>query len=332
MNPLVIRQSPLVLIRRIIQVEIVFATFLFAVSFLANYQEIYETVFLSRFLRYHLFLFTLGAVSQLVITVIVFVSWNSEEYRIRDKEIVHKSGIFFSRERSVLISRITEVEYRRSFLEFMLRYGTISLSIAGQEKPFLIESIEAAEIYSGVIKDLAASASRSAAQVSSAKLSILDQVLEGEHSKLEFKQTFRWDVKQGATSKALEKSVMKTVAAFLNSDGGTLLIGITDSGGVHGLDDDYRSLLKKDRDGFENHFNQVLKLAIGAEFRQYVAVSFEAIEGKDVCMVAVSPAPKPAYLSMNNEEEFYIRTGNSTTALSVRETHSYIESHWKKGT
>ena len=129
----------------------------------------------------------------------------------------------------------------------------------------------------------------------------------------------------------LEKAVMKTIAAFLNSDGGTLLIGVTDGGKIYGLDEDYNSLNRKDRDGFENHLNQILKNMIGAEFRQYVAVVFEAIEGKDVCVVEVQGSPKPVYVKANGDgEEFFIRTGNTTSALSLSETHSYIDSHWEK--
>jgi predicted HTH transcriptional regulator len=159
---------------------------------------------------------------------------------------------------------------------------------------------------------------------------ILDLVLEGESSKLELKQTFRWDVKLKDTNKALEKAVIKTVAAFLNSDGGNLIIGVDDSGSIYGLEDDYNSLVRKDRDGFENHFNQVIKNMIGAEFRRYIDLSFEKIEDKDVCLVSVSPSPKPVYVTVNGDEEFFIRTGNTTSPLKVSEVNSYIETRWQK--
>ncbi len=56
-------------------------------------------------------------------------------------------------------------------------------------------------------------------------------VAAGESPRLEFKSTARWDVKQGTPSKVMEKVIVKTVAAFLNSaEGGTLLIGVADDG------------------------------------------------------------------------------------------------------
>ncbi len=327
--PIIIKQSPLILVRRIIEIELVTAVGLFAISFIANYEEIYRTFFGNIFLRYDIFLFVVGALMQLFITVFIFFAWHAEEYRIKENEILHRKGIFFTKERSILLSSVLMVEYKKSFLEFLLNYGTISLSTVSSDKTFTIRSVEAAEIYANVIKNLIDKNGAKDEQLKNT-LSILDLVLEGEHAKLEFKQTFRWDIKKNATNKDLEKAVIKTIAAFLNSSGGSLVIGVSDNGKITGLAQDYASLLRKDRDGFENHFNQVLKQLVGAEFRQYISVSFESIEEKDVCLIKVDPSPKPAYVSYNETEEFFIRTGNTTTALSVRETHSYIESHWQK--
>ncbi len=70
---------------------------------------------------------------------------------------------------------------------------------------------------------------------------------------------------------------------------------------------------------------------IGPEFRRFVQLSFHDVEGKDVCMVRVMPSAKPAYMKFENEENFYIRTGNSTTALAVSEVAPYIRSRWREG-
>ena len=155
-------------------------------------------------------------------------------------------------------------------------------------------------------------------------------MLEGEHSQLELKQTFRFDGKLKDVNKILEKAVMKTIAAFLNSEGGSLIIGVTDNGKMYGLEDDYSTLVRKDRDGFENHFNLIMKNMMGAEFRQYVKCSFEKIEEKDICLVEVEPSQKPVYMKANGDEEFFIRTGNTTSQLKISEVNSYIETHWKK--
>lgn len=329
--PVIIKQSPLILVKRIIAAELTVSIFLFGISFLTNYEALYNETLGTIFHRYDIFLFLLSSGIQLFLTLGILFVWQDEEYRIKEKEIVYRGGFFFRRkERSILLKNISSVDYSRSMLELILGYGTLVIYSSGSDKPFYIRNIETSEIYADIIKD-AIDSSITRRPESPTKVSILDMILEGEHSRLEFKQTFRWDLKQKITSKALEKAVMKTVAALLNSDGGHLIIGVTDSGSVHGLTDDFNTLVRKDRDGFENHFNQILKAMIGAEFRQYVEITFEKIEDKDICLVQVSPSPKPVYLRSNgDDEEFFIRTGNTTSPLKVSEVSSFIESHWKK--
>ena len=92
----------------------------------------------------------------------------------------------------------------------------------------------------------------------------LQDILSGtEDHNLEFKSSLRWDYKQSKVNPALEKSVMKTVAAFLNSKGGYLVIGVDDQKNITGLQKDITTLRKPDLDGFENHFNNIFKEMIG---------------------------------------------------------------------
>ena len=152
---------------------------------------------------------------------------------------------------------------------------------------------------------------------------------QGEHEKMEFKASLRWDAKRGQVNKELEKAVMKTVSAFLNSDGGCLLVGINDKNKPLGLEEDFVSLSKPDADGFENHFNNIFNSMLGPEFRRLVKLDFENVDGKLICLVSVRPSQKPAYLKTENEENFYIRTGNVTTPLKMSETATYISS-WRQ--
>ena len=149
---------------------------------------------------------------------------------------------------------------------------------------------------------------------------------QGEHEKMEFKTSLRWDAKRGQVNKELEKAVMKTVSVFLNSGGGCLLIGINDKNKPLGLEEDFTSLSKPDTDGFENHFNNIFNSMLGPEFRRLVKLDFENVDGKLVCLVSVRPSQRPAYLKTENGENFYIRTGNVTTPLKMSETANYISS------
>ena len=158
---------------------------------------------------------------------------------------------------------------------------------------------------------------------------IRDIINSGEHEQLEFKTSLRWDVKRDQVNKELERGVMKTVTAFLNSAGGSLVIGVDDHNQVYGLESDLASLTKQNHDGFENHFNNLFVSMIGPEFRQYVRISFHYINNKSVGLVQVDQAHRPAYLKTEKGEDFFIRTGNATTSLKVSQVASYISSQWR---
>ena len=156
-----------------------------------------------------------------------------------------------------------------------------------------------------------------------------DMIRRGEHEKLEFKSSMRWDVQKNQVNKELERSVMKTIAAFLNSAGGSLVIGLNDQGNPTGLAADFASLTKQSEDGFENHFNNVFGSMLGPEFRQFVKLSFHEVEGKSVCLVRVDRSSQPVYLRTDKGEDFFIRTGNATTPLRVSQVASYVSTQWR---
>jgi hypothetical protein len=90
-------------------------------------------------------------------------------------------------------------------------------------------------------------------------VTIDDLIAEGESDELEFKSTLRWDVKESKPSKLLEDVIVKTVAAFANVDGGTLIIGVSDGGEILGLAQDLQTLKEPDRDHFELHLRNLLE-------------------------------------------------------------------------
>jgi len=159
--------------------------------------------------------------------------------------------------------------------------------------------------------------------------SVRDLIKQGESQELEFKSTLRWDVKQGAVNKDLEKVIMKTIAGFLNSEGGQLVIGVEDDGTVLGLSHDLEALGSANRDKFENHVVQLIKQTLGITATKYIRFLFEMVEGKDVCLITVMKSPQPVYVKYGSTEEFFVRTGNSTSPLTISEAKEYIGQQWK---
>lgn len=159
----------------------------------------------------------------------------------------------------------------------------------------------------------------------------LRDILEGEEGPvLEFKASLRYDYGgSGVPPKVLQKSVAKSVAAFMNSDGGTLLIGVADDKTIVGIERDYPLLgERQNRDGFEQTLVSVLISSLGEEFLQFVTRSFEGVNGATVCVVDVKGSPRPVYLADGDKVEFYVRIGNVTRSLDPQATVEYIGMHW----
>ncbi len=153
------------------------------------------------------------------------------------------------------------------------------------------------------------------------------ELLSGDEStNLEFKSSLRWDVRENRKNEDLEIACLKTIAAFLNTHGGTLTIGVEDNQNVLGLENDYQTLKKTNKDGFQLHLYNIIKSRIGVEFFELLSVRFSTVSKKEVCMVVVHPSAVPAFV---DKEKLYYRTGNSTDfAKTNQDTYKYIVSHW----
>lgn len=160
---------------------------------------------------------------------------------------------------------------------------------------------------------------------------MLQMIRKGENSKVEFKSTLRVDVRTNKPEKYIQHSVLKTIAAFLNSQGGTLLIGVDDEKNILGLDRDLNSFSKADKfDEFQKFMDNLLANSIGNRFHRYLQVEFPEIDEKVICHITVtSRSGEPVYLTNESgQETFYIRRLASTIDLRPSETFKYIQEHW----
>ncbi|MCP4396159.1 MAG: ATP-binding protein, partial [bacterium] len=137
---------------------------------------------------------------------------------------------------------------------------------------------------------------------------------------LEFKSTIRWNLKTNKAGKEIEIAWLKTVAAYLNSEGGTLLLGVRDDGEVLGLE----------ADNFQNedrlllHVNNLIKQHVGLEFVQFIEVKLYHIEDRRILGIRCVPSKAAVFLKQNKDEQFFIRTGPSTLRLSGSEMLKYL--------
>lgn len=159
-----------------------------------------------------------------------------------------------------------------------------------------------------------------------------DEVTElirlGENELLEMKSTLRFDLREGVVNKNLEHVIAKTISAFLNANGGNLIIGVDDNGNVLGLEKDMETFTKKDIDGFELHLRQIISKYLNGSFEKYLKISFPVIENKLICLVKITRSGKPVFVSHEGKDSFYVRIGNSSIPKNRQEQSEYEKLHW----
>ncbi len=157
---------------------------------------------------------------------------------------------------------------------------------------------------------------------------IKEIILGGENEVLEIKSTLRYDVKEGEVNKKLEYVIAKSISAFLNSDGGMLIIGVDDAGNILGLERDVNTLPKQDNDGFELHLRQIVKKYLGENFEKYIKVSFPVVDDVAICVIKILKSGKPVFITFEGSEGFYVRNGNASVPKNRQEQSEYEKLHW----
>ena len=323
MRRIIIKEGPLVFLRNVLYMEIIAFLFFYAISFITDYSNIYDSIGFSDIIRFDIFEILVFSLFQLLYISILFLNWYFSHYEIYEKEIIRKTGLLFRRRKSVSLFDVASVEIYQSPISRMTSHATIILE-HNNRRITKIKNVSNFDEYVHIINQMVRNTSGRVPTRDARTL-----IKEGEGFFIEFKETMRYDTRKGEISKELEKVIMKTIVGFLNANGGTLIIGVNDDGKVIGLENDYKTLIKKDRDGFENHINTLVKTIIGIAFTKYINISFENIDDRDICLVVVSEGHKPAYLKNGDKkEDFFVRVGNSTQPFSMSETEEYIKTKW----
>ncbi|HAE25880.1 MAG TPA: ATP-binding protein [Hyphomonas adhaerens] len=146
----------------------------------------------------------------------------------------------------------------------------------------------------------------------------------GENERTEFKSTLRWDIKESRTNRSLEQVIAKTIAGFMNHQGGRLLIGVADDGQLLGINPDLKTLRSPTTDDFERALIGVVKTYLGSAVCPLVRSRFLTVDGKTICWVLVERSDAPVFLVMSDTSKYFVRLGNSTRELNAAEAHDHI--------
>ncbi|MFW9970624.1 MAG: helix-turn-helix domain-containing protein [Candidatus Odinarchaeota archaeon] len=148
---------------------------------------------------------------------------------------------------------------------------------------------------------------------------------EGENDKVEFKETFRYDVKTNQKNKARKKDVTKAIAGFLNHQGGVLLIGVDDDCQIKGLNRDLMTYGGendiKNRDNLLKDINFTCRKHLGTRVIGLLTITYETVDEEEIIMIEVSPSDEPLF---DDEDIFYLRNGPETITLVGQNLANYI--------
>tara|TARA_R110000868_G_scaffold107999_2_gene295125 strand:- start:84 stop:866 length:783 start_codon:yes stop_codon:yes gene_type:complete len=154
---------------------------------------------------------------------------------------------------------------------------------------------------------------------------IAEIIADGENEKVEFKSSIRYDYFKKVTNRDLELVIAKTIVGFMNAKGGKLIIGVDDDGNILGLEKDFKTLKHKNRDGYEREIFRIISTQLGHEACFSNHISFYVVNEKELCVVDIEPSKEPVYVNDGTSTTFYVRTGNATYPLTVKETVDYLK-------
>ncbi|MXW15764.1 MAG: DUF262 domain-containing protein [Gammaproteobacteria bacterium] len=166
-------------------------------------------------------------------------------------------------------------------------------------------------------------------------------IAAGERDTLEFKSTGRKNLYTGNRDPAIEWSVVKAIAAFRNTDGGELVIGIDDMGQPVGIEEDYPFVKSHNRDGWELWLNNLISMTLGKIEATAITPRYCEVDGTTVAYIKFSPGSAPVFAtptksatpakgsrSAGEDKFFYVRTGNATQQLVGSDLLDYTKKHW----
>lgn len=145
---------------------------------------------------------------------------------------------------------------------------------------------------------------------------------EGQH--LEFKASLRYCFQRNEVNPELEFNCLKAICAFLNASGGDLIIGVSDSNVVVGIENDYMAIKGRDWDGFQNYLITQIAQKIGNIYLKHIEIIFHEVQGHEVCQVSIVASHEPAFLNHKGRQLFFVRTGNGSRPFNISEAVNYL--------
>lgn len=144
---------------------------------------------------------------------------------------------------------------------------------------------------------------------------IAEMIAAGESTTVEFRAILRGS----RGDRKPEQAVLKSIAAFLNTDGGTLVIGVDDDGNPLGLDGDG---FLDNEDQMARYLSGFVSDRLGAGVWGNIDIEFASYQGRRILVIRCTQSSTP--ILVGEDDEFYARIGPTTRRLTPREMVDYV--------
>ena len=168
----------------------------------------------------------------------------------------------------------------------------------------------------------------------------LNSLISGEETgKVEFKASFRYSDWSKKKSDSNQESALKAICSFLNRDGGTLIIGVSERDKkfprtVNGIDEEIENLNNNSKEQFIQYFCRTIenKLSMGREecweFITYKSHKYK--NGKSIFIIDCEFNDKGSVKIEGKDDELHVRGYAQVNTYRGNEMKNYEREHWKK--
>lgn len=162
-------------------------------------------------------------------------------------------------------------------------------------------------------------------------MSLQEIIKQGENDKVEFKETFWYDIKTALKNRDLKNEITKALCGLLNHYGGLLLIGVSDNCVIKGLERDlslFSGDIIKNRDNLLKDVHSICTEHLGHQFINLLIITYKTVNEKEILTIEVSPSDEPVFHKNNT---FFLRNGPQTIVLDGPKLASYILKRFGNG-
>ena len=154
----------------------------------------------------------------------------------------------------------------------------------------------------------------------------------GETDTVEFKETMLYDSRTKEKNRALKNALLKEMVAFMNYEGGTIYVGVSDSQRIVGIERDYKLTGRHANwDGWSLALVDGINTTLGPVAARCISHEPVVIAGKTVAKISVRKGRRPAYLDPDGRAEFVVRQGSASRTLNTKEAAEYMREHFPDG-